>query len=81
MPKVSTIQGNFSAGEVSPLLYGRVDSPRYKQALDTGFNYIPTLQGPLVRRPGTKYMNDVKNAAQPPALIPFQFSITQAYML
>lgn len=81
MPKASTIQGNFSAGEVSPLLNGRVDSPRYKQALDTGFNYIPTLQGPLVRRPGTKNLNEVKDSTNPPVLITFQFSITQAYVL
>ncbi len=81
MPKASTIQGNFSAGELSPLLYGRTDSPKYKQGLDTCTNYIPTLQGPLKRRPGTKYLNNVKDSTKQPVLIPFNFSATQAYML
>ena len=81
MPKASTIQSNFNAGELSPLIYGRTDSPRYKQGLATCQNYIPTLQGPLVRRPGTKFLNAVKDSTKPPVLIPFQYSITQAYVL
>lgn len=81
MPKASPDQTSFTAGEVSPLIYGRTDAERYKQALSKCLNYIPTLQGPLVRRPGTKYVNDVKNSSQIPALIPFQFNELQGYML
>ncbi len=81
MPKATTLQGDFSAGELSPLLYGRTSVPRYKQGLDTCTNYLPTLQGPLVRRPGTKYLTNVKDSSTPPALIPFNFSETQAYVL
>lgn len=81
MPKASPIQTNFNSGEFSPLLYGRVDSERYKTGLATCFNYIPTLQGPLIRRPGTKYVGDVKDPSKPPTLIPFQFSASQAYIL
>jgi hypothetical protein len=81
MPKASPIQATFSAGEISPLVQGRVDSERYKTALDTCLNYIPTLQGPLVRRPGTKNIVDVKDPSKPPTLIPFKFSANQNYML
>lgn len=81
MPKASTIQTAFTSGEVSPLLYGRVDSPRYKTGMASCLNYVPMLQGPLVRRPGTKYMNNVKDSTKPPILIPFTFSGTQAYIL
>lgn len=81
MPKASPIQTNFNCGEFSPLLYGRVDSERYKTGLATCFNYINTLQGPIVRRPGTKYVTDVKDPSKPPALIPFQFSASQGYVL
>jgi len=81
MPKASVLQPNFNAGELSPLVYGRLDSPRYKQGLATCLNYIPTLQGPIVRRPGTKYVNNVKDSTKPPILVPFQFSETQAYIL
>lgn len=81
MPKASTLQGNFNAGELSPLLYGRTDSPRYKQGLASCLNYIPTLQGPLQRRPGTTYLANAIDPANPPTLIPFNFSQTQAYIL
>lgn len=81
MPKIAALQSGFNAGELSPLYYGVTDSPRYKKGLQTCLNYIPTLQGPLMRRPGTKYMNAVKDSSNPPILVPFQFSITQAYVL
>ena len=81
MPKVSKLQPSFNTGEVSPLLYGRVDAERYKSGLSTCLNYLPTIQGPLVRRPGTKYVTSVKDPSKPPVLIPFQYSATQAYIL
>lgn len=81
MPKSSPNQTTFSGGEFSPLIQGRVDVERYKTGLDVCLNYIPTLQGPLVRRPGSKYVANVKDSSLPPTLIPFQFSADQSYML
>jgi hypothetical protein len=81
MPKAASLQSSFNAGELSPLMYGRVDSPRYKEGLQNCLNYIPTLQGPLSRRPGTKFCAYTKSSTQAPVLIPFIFSETQAYML
>lgn len=81
MPKATVLQESFNTGEVSPLYYSRVTSDRYKQSMETCLNYIPTLQGPLVRRPGTKFMNLVKDSANPPILVPFNLSVTQAYIL
>lgn len=80
MPKVSPMQTSFGGGEFSPLLNGQVDLDRYKQALEKCFNYIPSLQGGLVRRSGTKYVAGTKShgAAR---LLPFEFSTTQAYIL
>lgn len=81
MPKFAALQASFSGGEFAPVVYGRVDSERYKTGLQTCLNYFPTLQGPMIRRPGTKYVNNVKDSANPPALIPFKFNETQAYIL
>ncbi len=81
MPKIDLLQTGFNAGELSPLLYGATDSPRYKKGLQTCLNYIPTLQGPIIRRPATQYCAAAKVSTQPPYLIPFIFSQTQAYML
>lgn len=81
MPKAAPIQASFNAGEFSPALYGRVDSDRYKAALATCLNYIPTLSGPLIRRPGTVYVTNTKYLTSSSALIPFQFSATQGYII
>lgn len=75
------LQSNFDGGEVSPLLYGRVDSDRYKSSLALCKNWLVTLQGPLLRRPGTQFLGTVKDPSAKTRLIPFQFSTTQAYML
>ena len=81
MPKAALAQTGFSTGEISPLCYGVFDNPRYKKGLAIGLNFIPTLQGPIIRRPGTRYVNDVKDSSNPPVLVPFSFSATQNYVL
>lgn len=81
MPKASVLQASFTSGEVSPLYYGQADNPRYKKGLQTGQNILPILQGPIVRRPGTKFCAQAKVTGTAPILVPFQFSETQAYML
>lgn len=82
MPKVAAIQTGFQAGEVSPTFYGAVDNERYKKALATCLNYIPTIQGPLLRRPGTKFVHNAKfGVTGSSVLIPFRFSATQNYIL
>ncbi len=81
MAKVSVLQPSFSGGEFGPLVQGRTDSERAKTGLQTCVNYIPTIQGPLLRAPGTKYVGDAKDPSKPPILIPFKFSQTQQYML
>lgn len=80
MPRATWVQTNFNGGEWSPLASGRVDAPKYKGALATCLNYIPTSQGGLTRRPGTYYVANTKSNATV-RLVPFEFSITQAYIL
>lgn len=82
MPKASPLQPSFTAGEFSPRLYGRTDSERYKTGLATCLNYLPTIEGPIIRRPGTKYSGfDVRDPSIPPVLIPFEASQTDTFML
>lgn len=81
MGAAAPIQSNFGSGEFSPLLYGRVDSDRYKTALAKCLNYYPLLQGGLCRRSGTTFIVELKSSAAVCRLIPFEFSITQAYMI
>ena len=81
MAKASGIQSSFLAGEVSPLLQGRVDLPRYKEGLAICQNYIPLLQGPKTRRPGTGFVFPVKDSSVKPRLVPFQVSSSQSFIL
>lgn len=80
MPKVSPIQNSMNGGEWSPLMYGRTDLDKYRNALRTCFNAIPMVQGGWTRRPGTHYVAPtIGNAAT--RLKRFKFSTTQAYAL
>ncbi len=81
MAKVSTIQNNFNGGEISSLLYGRPDVDRYKTGLKTCLNFIPLVQGPVERRPGTAFVKEVKTSSLSTRIVRFEFSTTQAYIL
>lgn len=50
---------SFNGGQVSPLLEARVDFPKYRSSSRTIENMLVTVQGPVERRPGTKFISDV----------------------
>jgi hypothetical protein len=79
--KISPIQSNFNGGEISPLLYGRPDLDRYKTGLKTCKNFIPLIQGPVERRPGTVHITEVKTSSLSTRIVRFEFSTTQAYII
>jgi hypothetical protein len=81
MPLFSPIISSLNAGEFSPLLGGRVDFEKYPKALKLCENFIPLVQGPIMRRPGTMYAAEVKDSSKRSALVRFEFSTTQAYIL
>lgn len=81
MSKASSGISNFNAGEFSPMLDGRTDFNKYPSACSLLENFVPTVQGPLVRRGGTHYVGEVKDSSKRVYLYPFEFSVTQAYML
>ena len=81
MSKASPIQTSFNAGELSPALEGRVDLGKYASGCKKLENFIPMVQGPIRRRSGTRFVEEVKNSANRTWLIRFEFSETQAYIL
>ncbi len=63
-------------------MYGRVDQERYKSAMAKCLNYIPTIQGGLIRRSGTRFVAMVGAAAKSATrVVRFEFSTTQAYAI
>ena len=81
MPKASPLRSSFNAGELSPLMDGRTDVAKYNNGCRVLENFIPSVQGPAVRRAGTRYVNEVKASANRTWLAKFEFNTTQAYVL
>ena len=74
MTKARIIQNSFNAGEISPLMYGRVDFPRYQNGVETLENWFLQTQGGVTRRWGTEYIADAKDMTAAVRLIPFEFA-------
>ena len=81
MPKVSTAFANFTAGEITPKLFGRTDISKYDNGAETVENFLVQPHGGLMRRPGTRFVSEVKNSSNAVRLIPFEFNVEQAYVL
>lgn len=81
MIKTKQIITNFTAGEISPRLLGRVDFSKYFNAASTLENFIITPYGSIVKASGTRFVAEVKDSLKKVRLIPFQFSDEQAYIL
>lgn len=81
MAKASPIQSSFNAGELSPQLKGRIDLKKYGTGCEVLYNFLPQLYGPARKRPGTRFVREVKNSANAVRLVPFEYSTDQAYVL
>jgi len=81
MPKASPILTNFTAGELSPRLDARVDFSKYYNGCAVLENMMVWPQGGATRRPGTRYVADVKDHDKKVRLVPFEFSTEQAYAI
>ncbi|HEV2746413.1 MAG TPA: hypothetical protein VGW34_03835 [Allosphingosinicella sp.] len=76
--RATAIQSSFNGGEVSPRLFGRVDQALYAIACKTLNGWLPLVEGGAVTAPGTYY---VEKAAGPCRLIPFEYNVTQGYVI
>lgn len=72
---------NFSKGELAPELIARTDVASYSAGVRRGRNVFIRKYGGLSKRMGTRFVSEVLDASQPVRLLPFQFSIEQAYAL
>ena len=81
MAKFTPIKVAFNTGELSPLMQGRVDIDKYGIGCQEMTNFIPLVQGPAMRRPGTRYINDVKDSSNRVWLQSFVFNYQQSFIL
>ena len=86
MARFVSMQTNFTAGELDPLMRARVDLKSYENALEKATNVLCQPQGGITRRNGTRYLMALPNtstesAANGVRLVAFEFSTSDSYML
>ena len=73
------IATSFNGGELSPRMGGRVDTAIWSVGMDTCENFVPTVEGALVKRPGFEYIRPAAPTAQ--WVTEFRFNLTQDYVI
>jgi hypothetical protein len=81
MARAAPLQSSFNGGEISQLIAARSDVAKYGNACEVMENFIPTIQGPAIARPGFPFVAEVKDSGDRTWLVKFIFSEDQAYML
>lgn len=81
MTRVSPAIRSFNAGEISDLLEAREDIENYPASLKRLQNFLPTPQGPVIRRSGGVHMAAAYKNDKKSTLAPFVFSDEQATVL
>jgi hypothetical protein len=81
MARASVMLTNFTGGEQTPKLRGRIDLAKYANGCMTLQNFLVLPQGGAERRHGTEYIASAKYTDRKALLLRFEFSVTQKYIL
>lgn len=74
-----TVQTSFTSGEISPRLYGRTDIDQYYASAQEITNFVPTPQGPVIRRAGSRFVEALPAGSV--RLVPFTYATGQSFRL
>lgn len=75
------VQDTFVRGELSPRLHARASLDLYRAGLAKCENFLTLPHGGIRKRAGTYFVAEVKDSSKKVRLIPFVFSVDQAYCL
>ena len=81
MSLVPVILTNFTSGELSPRLSGRVDVAKYFNGCQTLENFLVHPHGGVTRRSGMRYVADAARHDSRSVLVPFEDAQGQAWVL
>jgi hypothetical protein len=81
LPTTTPGQTSFNGGEISPRMVGRTDLNQYLNSVSILENMTCLTQGPVTRRSGSRYVNEVFDSDVKHRLEPFVFSAEEAYTL
>lgn len=79
----TSFQSSLGSGELTPSIWGRTDLDKYAHGTTTSRNFFVNYRGGVSTRAGLAYVGTCKQSgtSPPPRDIPFQFSVTQGYVL
>ncbi len=72
---------DFSAGELSPKMLGRMDLPSYGKGAQIIENFLVTSQGNLTKRGGFKHIGACYGDTNKARIIPYVYSEDEAYII
>lgn len=72
---------SFAGGEITPEAFSRLDLTRVQTGLAGCTNFWALPHGPIVNRPGTMLVKEVKDSSKKVCLIPFTYDADQSYTL
>jgi hypothetical protein len=83
MANTRLIQRSFTGGELSPEMYGRIDTTVYQNGASLMRNLIARPQGVAAKRPGFRYVKMTKGQGtfDSARLIPFTYSTDQTLVI
>lgn len=81
MTDLRAYQPSFTAGELSPALWARVDLSKYGSGLKTALNLFIHPHGGASNRAGFEFIGETKDSIRLSRLVAFQFNTEQSYQL
>jgi hypothetical protein len=81
MAKIDVIKTSFAGGEFGSSLFGRTDIAQYANACEIVENFLVRPYGSAISRPGSRFVNEVKDSTKETRLIKFVFNQSDAYII
>ncbi len=81
MGRYNPIKNSFVSGLLSRRMEGRDDLDQYHQGMRQAQNGIVLPHGGFMRRGGSRFVAETKTMTKQTFLLPFQFSVVQAYIV
>ncbi len=75
------LQQSFVGGEMSPDMFGRISDVHFQHGAAKLQNLIPTPQGPARKRPGTRFVREIKDSSNRARLLPFRYDQEQTLVI
>jgi hypothetical protein len=78
---MKSLARSFAGGEITPEMYGRIDTAKRQTGLAKALNFSILPHGPAARRPGFGFVAEARDSTQAVRILPFQFSADQTAVL